>query len=517
VTRSDRWIALGLALLTIAAFEGVTRCGFVTFDDGAYAAHNPIVAQGLTAHGFGWALTTFHSSNWHPLTWLSLMLDVSLFGPGPLGHHVVSVLLHAASVVVLYLGLARASGARGASALAAALFAVHPLRVESVAWIAERKDVLCTFFYLAAVVLYGARRLGWSLAAFALALLAKPMAVTLPLALLIVDFWPLGRKLDVARVRETWAFFALAGLSCAITLWAQLSTGATEAWIRPSFAERLTYVPLEYVRYIRLFLWPSGLAVLYPRPAGSLIVESLLSLALLGALAWLVIVQGRTRPWLVAGLVWFAVTLVPVLGIVHVGFQGVADRYTYIPAIGLSVLVAFRAAELADRARMPRAARAAASFAVLAALAFLTHRQVEFWRDGESLYERALAVTKDNFAIHAFLADDLADGGRRAEAYEHYREALRIRPDFPHAHYGIGVMYEEDGKPGEAMSEYRAALAANPDFAEAHFNLANLLGRAGALDEAISHYRRVLELQPSHEEARRGLAIAESLAPRQRR
>jgi len=518
VTRRDLWVALGLALLTAVAFEGLSRCGFVGFDDGEYVTHNPVVLQGLTLRGVAWAATTFQASNWHPLTWLSHMLDVSLFGTQPLGHHATSLALHVANAGVFYFALARATGARWTSALAAALFALHPLRVESVAWIAERKDVLCAFFYLVSLVGWGRwvrgdrRGYAWALAAFALALLAKPMAVSLPFALLIADFWPLRRPLGASLLREKLPFFMLAAASCAVTLVAQLSTGASEAWLRPSFAARLAFVPVEYLRYLELTVWPSGLAVLYPLPGESLGAgEVALALAVLAAVTALAVAQRRARPWLAAGWLWFGVTLLPVLGLVHVGFQGVADRYTYLPSLGLSVALAFAAAELAERLRAPLALRAGVTALALGALVWLTHRQVEFWRDGIALYDRALAVTEGNFAIHAFLADELDDAGRRADAVAHYREALRIRPDFPHAHYDLGVMAEAEGRDAEAMSEYRAALAANPDFAAAHFNLANLLGISGAIDEAAAHYRRVLELDPSHPGARQGLALAESL------
>ena len=515
MSRKDLWIALGLAVVVAAAFEGVSRCGYVAFDDQEYVSRNPIVLRGLTGAGVVWAFTTFHATNWHPLTWLSHMLDVSLFGPEAVGAHVVSVLWHLGSSVLFYLGLSRATGARWTAALAAALFAIHPLRVESVVWIAERKDVLCTFFYLLALLLYGKGARGWALGAAALALLAKPMAVTLPLALLIVDFWPLRRPLDARLMLEKWPFALLVGASCAITLVAQLTTGASEAWMRPSFAARVMFVPVAFVQYLELFFWPAGLAVLYPLPGDSLGAgEATLALAIVLGLTGVALWQARARPWLAAGWVWFLVTLIPVLGLVHVGFQGIADRYSYIPSLGLSTAVAFGAAEIAERFRLFQAVRIALPALAIAALAVITHQQVTYWRDGITLFERALAVTKNNFVIHEFLGNELANAGRRADAYAHYFEALRIRPDSPNGHYALGVMYDEEARTAEAMAEYRKALAANPDFVSAHFNLANLLGMSGALDEAIAHYRRVLELEPGSEGAKQGLAMAEQLRAR---
>jgi protein O-mannosyl-transferase len=515
VSRRELWTALGLAAATLAAFEGAARCGFVAFDDEEYVTHNPMVGAGLSWRGLAWAATTFHATNWHPLTWLSHMLDVSLFGTSAAGPHLVSLLWHAASAVLFFLALSRATRELWPAALAAALFALHPLRVESVVWIAERKDVLCTFLYLLAVTLYGRSARRGALVAHALALLAKPMAVTLPLALLVVDFWPLRRPLDRNAVRDKLPFAALSAASCAVTLVAQLTTGASEAWMRPPFAARLAFVPVEVLRYLELTFWPSGLAVLYPAPGTSLGAgEVVLALAVVTALTALAVAQRHARPWLLAGWAWFGVTLLPVLGIVHVGFQGIADRYTYVPSLGLSAAVAFAAREAAERLGLPGMARAGVAALVLFALGFATHRQVEYWHDGMTLYERALAVTRDNFVIHEFYANELADAGRRADAYGHYRESLRIRPDFPHGHYALGVMYEEEGRNGEAMAEYREALRINPDFVSAHFNLANLLGQGGQLDEAVSHYQRVLELEPDHRGARQGLALAKQLQGR---
>ena len=512
MSRRDLWIALGLAALTAVAFEGVARCGFVAFDDEQYVTHNPMVLAGLSWRGLAWAATTFWASNWHPLTWLSHMLDVSLFGTTAAGHHATSLSFHLASAALFFVALARATGERWTAALAAGLFALHPLRVESVVWIAERKDVLCTFFYLLALTLYGRGARGWSLGAFVLALLAKPMAVTLPLALFVVDFWPLRRAPAVRLLREKLPFALLAAASCAITLFAQLTMGASEAWMRPPFWARLAFVPVEYLEYLELSFWPSGLAVLYPAPGTALgLGEVVLALAVTAGVTALAVRERARRPWLLAGWAWFGVTLLPVLGIVHVGFQGVADRYSYVPSLGLCSALAFAAREAADRLRAPTALRAAAAALVLGTLGLATHRQVAYWRDGMTLYERALLVTRDNFVIHEFYANELADLGRRPEAYAHYRESLRIRPDFPHGHYALGVMYEEEGRDAEAMAEYREALRSNPDFVSANFNLANLLGQAGQLDEAVSRYRRVLELEPGHRGAQRGLALAESL------
>ena len=515
----DLWIAAALAAATVAAYAPLWRNGFVAIDDAEYVAQNPIVLAGLSWHGLAWAFQTNAAANWHPLTWLSLMADAQLFGARPSGYHATSLLLHVANVGLVFFGLRGAQAPRWPSALAAALFALHPLRVESVAWVAERKDVLCAFLYLLALVAWGrfARglRFGWgaALAFGALALLAKPMAVSLPLALWIVDRWPLRRRLALRReALETLPFFALAAASCAVTLLVQLTSGATEAWMRPPLWARIAFTPVAFLRYLELFLWPSGLAVLYPHPGASLAMgEVVAAVGVLLAITAFAVESRRRRPWLLWGWLWFLVTLVPVIGLVHVGFQGIADRYTYLPSLGLSVAFAFGAAELAERVRVPVAARAALAGVVLAALALVTAQQLTYWRDGVTLLERALAVTRDNFAVQAFLAAELGNDGHRDQAAAHYREALRIRPDFPHAHYGLGVTYEEQGNVRAAIEEYRAALLANPDFANAHFNLANLLGQSGDLEGAEQHYRRALALDPANDGAKRGLALVQQL------
>jgi tetratricopeptide (TPR) repeat protein len=388
--------------------------------------------------------------------------------------------------------------------------------VESVAWVAERKDVLCAFFYLLALIAWGrfARGLRWgrgaALAACALALLAKPMAVSLPLALWIVDPWPLRRVVPLRqRLRETLPFaLAAAGARHAAV---QLSSGGTGAWMtRRAGCARVH--PVAYLRYLELTLWPAKLAVLYP-PGRHSGMGEVVAARRRAARDLRVRVPDAARATLLwACWLWFGVTRsLPVIGLVR-RLPGIADRYTYLPSLGLSVALAFGAAECAARLRLPVLARAGIALLALAALAFVTQRQVGYWRDGITLYARALAVTKDNFALHAFLGNELAhDPNRRAEAIEHFYAALRIRPDFPHAHYGLAVTFEEDGRNSDAINEYGAALRANPDFAEAHFNMANLLGQAGQLEQAEKHYRRALELDPDNVGAQQGLALVQKL------
>ena len=510
-----------MVLATLVAFEPVRHNDFVSFDDRLYLTGNPEVRQGLSAGGVVWAFTTTHATNWHPLTWLSHMLDVELFGMEPAAHHAANVILHAGAALLLLLFLERATGALWPSAFAAALFAVHPLRVESVAWAAERKDVLAALFWMATLLVYRAwtvqpsnGRYAGLVAVYALGLASKPMGVTLPFALLLLDFWPLGRLERTTelwpRVREKAPLFALAAASCAITLYAQRSNLALEPWTgwELGAGERIANAALAYVTYLRQTLWPQGLAILYPhRGVGLLAPATLLALGLLAAGTGAVLAARRER-YLAVGWLWFLGTLVPVIGIVQVGFQAMADRYTYVPSLGLCVMVAFGSAALVRRFALPIAAAAPLAAVAILALAGATREQVAHWRDSETLYARALAVHERNAVAHTHLAGLRAERGDRAGAVRHLRRALEIAPGFVQAHYNLGVELEAAGRTDAAIEHYRRALESHPSFAYAHYNLANLLGRRGALDEAIHHYERTLDALPSYAGARYGLGVA---------
>ncbi len=494
-----RWIALLLPVLVLAVFAQVRDHEFVDYDDRKHIVENPDVASGLSAKSALRVFTRPHYGDFIPLTYLSLQLDRSLFGPGAAGTLLVNVALHAASAVLLFLALVRMTGAVGRSAFVAAVFAVHPLHVESVAWAFERKDALSGMLWMLALWLYagraprgeGAERL-WPVAlCLGLGLLAKPMLVTLPFALLLVDYWPLGRlgggpqgaTLEPARLRaavaEKWPLFALSGVAVAWTL-ASHASASVYPGAELTLAERLAGVPGAYLFYLAKSLWPVGLAVHYPHEAalhgGGLARAGAIALGLValtaGALA-----AARRRPWLASGWLWFLGTLVPVIGIVQVGLHAVADRYAYLPQVGLAWIVAWGAADALGRTASARRALAAAGLAAVVALAGLAWRQVGTWRDTQTLFEHVLAVHGDDFL----------------------------------AHWRLGVLHAQAGRRDQAIEHLRASVASEPGLGITHFELAQTLEEAGERDAAFRHYRRALEIDPDQAGAngRYGVALLE--------
>lgn len=422
--------ATALVAATLGAYRGVAGNDFVVYDDDQYVTANPALRDGLTAPAIRWAFVTDHAANWHPLTWLSHLLDVQLFGFAPRGHHLMSLALHVAATVLLFLLLRRLTGNALPSLATAALFGLHPAHVESVAWVAERKDVLSTLLGLFAIAAYAGwvRRPSWRRYAalvglFALGLLAKPMLVTLPFVLLLLDLWPLRRwswKESLAglvpRVREKLPLFALAAASCSVTFLVQRGGGAVQSADRYPLAIRCQNAAVAYVDYLRQLAWPSDLAVFYPHPGVALsplrALASLALLLLLTAGAWRL---RRSQPAVLVGWLWFLGTLLPVIGLVQVGWQARADRYTYLPSIGLFVALAWGAGALATTPER-RTALAAATGAALAACCFVTQAQVGYWRDSETLFLRALAVTRENFLAENNLGHFYNERSRPAEA-----------------------------------------------------------------------------------------------------
>lgn len=566
-SRLDLWVALGIAVLTAIAYAAVPRLGFLLWDDNLYVTDNRFVARGFTWEGLRWALTANHANNWHPLTWMSHMLDVQLFGMNAAAHHVVNLLLHIAAAIVLFLALLRMGGGTWRSAFVAALFAVHPAHVESVAWLSERKDVLGALFWMLALWGYveyvrrpGLMRYLGVLVPFALGLAAKPMLVTLPFALLLLDVWPLGRvwggaasaagDSTLARLRaaaprllaEKLPLFALAAASSCVTFVVQQKTGAVAdpfvipAWLR--FANPL----VSYVAYLGKLLWPADLAALYPYPKSIPAWQAIGSLALLAGVTVLVLREIRRRPWLAVGWLWFLGTLVPVIGWVQVGRQAMADRYTYIPFIGLFVMIAWGVPELLARRPGRAVALATAGGLAVAACVYGTWMQVPKWRDGVTLWTHTLAVTRENAFAHFNLGVTLADRGQPAAALGEYAEALRIDPQFargynnlgaalmdlgkaeeamtqfdralsiapryPEAHHNMGRALVERGRLEEAVEQFRQALADDPDYAPAHIEMGIALMRLGRADDAIIHYTAALRLQPDHPAAHNNLGTA---------
>lgn len=516
-----------LAVATLAAFAGVFRNGFVSFDDELYVLRNPHVMGGLSWADAVWAWTSSEAANWHPLTWLSHMTDVSLFGLAPAGHHATSLLLHLANVLLLFALLRAATGRTGRSAAAAALFAVHPLRVETVAWVSERKDVLSLLFGLLTIAAYArwARRreprlYAAALLLFAASLMSKSTLVTLPALLLVLDFWPLlrlrfasapnaGEPADklppepsgsLSRlVVEKIPFAVLAVAAGAWTFRAQRLAGATEALSLP-WSLRLENALVSAVGYLGKTFWPARLAVLYPHPATSLGWRTALAALFLLAITAAAVLLARRRPYLLAGWVWYLVSLLPVIGLVQVGWQAAADRYTYVPSLGLAVALVWGIADAAA-GRVPARALAAATVVVVGLLGARTVQQVAIWRDSLSLFEHAVAVTGPNETMQIDLGNELARRGRTEEAGQHFAEALRIAPGSKEALYALGSLASREGRLDQALSYYSDAVGRHPDFAEARVQLASVLVRQRRLPRAFDEAAKALEIRPGMPEA----------------
>jgi Tfp pilus assembly protein PilF len=503
-----RLIALLLALATLLVYLPAGTHPFVNYDDDDYITNNPPVKQGLTWAGLRWALTTWHASNWHPLTWVSHMADCSLFGLNAGAHHFVSVLLHAANAALLFLLLFRLTAALWPCAFIAALFAWHPLHVESVAWVAERKDVLSTFFALLSLLSYtryakeSCRRSFWFAVLFlALGLMAKPMLVTLPFILLLLDHWPLrrtGSESPAALLREKTPFFLLAAAACVVTFLAQHQGAAVATLEKVSLAYRLENLPVAYAGYLSKIFWPANLSVLYPLPktiSGLSIAAALAVLILISAGAWR---ARKGSPYGIIGWLWFLGMLVPVIGLVQVGDQALADRYTYFSATGIFLAVTFGAVALARQFHVPGALLTAVAAGILAACLALTAHQLRYWRNAETLFRHAIAVTGENETAQLNLGAALESKGDWKDALIHYREALRLNTRSYEAFSNIGKILYEQGQPAAALEYCVQAVQINPGRAALHNNLVLVLAELGRFDEAIQECSLAIQLDPRY-------------------
>jgi tetratricopeptide (TPR) repeat protein len=494
-----------LAAAVVLVWIGVLQNGFVSYDDELYVTRNPHVLSGLTTSGIRWAFSTGYGGNWHPITWLSHMLDVELFGAEPRGHHATNLLLHFANTLLLYRLIRRISGARLRSAIAAVLFAVHPLRVESVAWISERKDLLCAFFGLLSILSYveyvpdrNRRRYAMSIVLFALSLASKPMLVTLPFLLLLLDWWPL-KRLNHSNARELviekLPYLALSAASSVVTYFVQRTAGATTALTVP-IAVRLDNAVLSYVRYMGKLLWPVRLAPLYPYSGvthGWMTAAAALLLLLITAAC---LRFGRRYPLLPVGWLSFIGTLVPVIGLVQVGWQSMADRYTYLPTIGLILIIVWGIGDLVPRSAPGRVMGASTSAAAFVALSVLTFRQIGTWRDSITLFQHAVSVTDRNDTMEINLGNALLREGRLEEARLHLERAVDICRTCPDARYELGVAHATAGTLDQAVAQFEEALRLKPDMAEAHERLGLVLFSQRRWDEAVRHLEQALRLRP---------------------
>ena len=507
-------MAAVLAMVTIAAFSGLRTARFVNFDDEDYITANPNVQAGLTARSIGWAFTTTACANWHPVTWLTHLADVQMFGLDAGRHHRTSVLIHTAGVVLLFLLLVRMTGALWRPAFVAALFAIHPLHVESVAWIAERKDVVSTAFWLLTVFAWlrwleekTAARYAQVVLLFALGLMAKPMLVTLPFTLFLLDVWPLKRATYPLLWREKLPLFAMSFASCVITFFAQRNGGAVQTLQNFPLGERLANAIVVYASYLGKTIWPAGLAVFYPYSFVGVPGWAVAGLAVsLAAATALVFRLMDKAPYLAVGWLWYLGTLVPVIGLVQIGSQSMADRYTYVPLIGIFVAVAWGVAELVSGSRTAQNVVSAIGVAIVSALFVATRAQATYWSNSTTLFEHALAVTTDNWLAHSNLGGALLDDGRIEDGIAHQREALRIRPSYTEAHYNLGLALEKTGRHTEAIQEFERALELRPSFAKAHNNLAGVLAGQGQLDAAMTHLEQAIRFEPGNTDARYNLA-----------
>ena len=518
-----------LGLLTLAIYGQVVSHQFINLDDDLYIQNNPMVNVGLTLKGMIWAFTTFHSANWHPLTWLSHMIDSQLFGLNAGGHLFVNALIHTANTLLLFLFLKRVTGTRWRSAIIAALFALHPLHVESVAWAAERKDTLSTFFGLLCLLAYAryVEKPSWKRYAvvavwLALGLMAKPMLVSWPFVLLLLDYWPLRRlkwqpsdglkrfaKAWWPLIREKLPLFCLVIPSMVVTYLAQAQGGAVAGLIAAPLSWRLANALVSYAKYLLLTFWPADLAIYYPSShqmapvwqwGGALI--------LLIAITAVALRNARGgRSYLISGWLWFLGTLIPVIGLVRIGNQAMADRYTYIPSIGLFIALVFSLADLAHTWRIGRVFIATASAVTIVLLASLTTLQIGRWRDSESLFTYVLSVTSDNAVVQNNLGSVLAQQGKHAEAVRHFAEALRIRSDYLDALGNMGQTLWEQGKAAEAVRFYQRAIRVKPDSAKAHWQLGLTLDDQGKTNEAMQQFYEAMRLTPRDSGLRTNLGI----------
>ena len=510
-----RLIALLLALVTLVVFLPVAHDEFINYDDPDYVTDNPHVENGLNWTDLKWAATTDFASNWHPLTWISLQTDATIFGLNAGAFHIVNVLFHAANVTLLFLLLLRLTERLWPSVLVAALFAWHPLHIESVAWVSERKDVLSTFFALLALLNYvkfareNCRRSFWfALVFFALGLLAKPMLVTLPFVFLLLDAWPLNRMARrtagnfqllsfKSLLFEKWPFFLLTAISCVVTFIVQNNSHAVTTLQAMPIRFRLENAPVAVMRYVLKLFWPVNLAVIYPL-ARIPMVELALSLFMVVSVSAAVWRWRMSKPYLLTGWLWFLGTLVPVIGLVQVGSQSMADRYAYIPSIGFFLALVLLACDFAQAIQIPKVIAAGMAAVILAACILQTELQLQFWANTETLFRHALAVTKNNDGADLNLGLALESEGRLAEALDEYHKALLINPNYPELHNNLGLILDELGRHAESLAEYRIALSLRPDSPFRHNAVGSELAALGQFNDALKEFAEAERLDPKY-------------------
>jgi tetratricopeptide (TPR) repeat protein len=500
-----------LTVITIAVFIQVCAFDLLIYDDYAYVIANPQVKTGLSLKNFVWAFTATDAHNWHPLTWLSLMFDYELFGLYTGGFHLTSLLLHTANTVLLFILLLKMTKALWSSAFVAAAFALHPLHVQSVAWVAERKDVLSSLFWLLTMLFYvrytersSIRRYLFAIFAFTLGLMAKPMLVTLPFILLLLDYWPLKRKRSLPKLLfEKLPFVFLAGVSSVITFVIQLQSGAVKDIVKFPFDIRVINALVSYVKYILKMFWPVNLSVFYPHPGRSLhYSDAIVPTLLLVAVTVLAIRFARAHGYLLFGWLWYVITLIPVIGLVQVGNQAMADRYTYIPLIGLFIIIAWGLPELLARYAFRKTILAIAAAVVLLAMTVSTCVQLRYWRNSVTIFERAVEVSPNNCFVHTNLGVAFMQKNAYDDAIANFEKALQIDPCDAKTHINIGVAYfRRDKKVDLAIGHFEKAAAIDPCDVPTRLNLATALAKQGKTQQAIEQCDEILRMAPGRTEA----------------
>jgi tetratricopeptide (TPR) repeat protein len=501
-----------LFVLVFAVFLPALRNDFVNYDDPDYVTSNPRVQQGLTLENIRWAFQTNHAANWHPITWLSHMLDCALYGQNPIGHHFTSISFHALSTALLFLLFWKTTGASGRSFVLAALFGLHPLRVESVAWVCERKDVLATFFGLLTLWFYVlrnstslagqvSRRFYYdaALICLALGLMCKSMLVTIPFVMLLIDYWPLRRygsesSVPVATLlAEKIPFFAIVAGASAVTLLVQAHAGAVKTVMLYPIAARAGNAVISYVRYLGKFFLPVNLAVFYPHPVYWPVWSILAALVLLLVISVAAVHLRHRYPWFVIGWLWFIGTAVPVIGLIQVGAQSMADRYTYIPSIGLALIAVWGVSCLTKQ----KNALVGMSILALSTCAFMTQRQIGFWRDSETLFRHAVAVTGKNPVAHMNLGVALLDRHRPGEGLRELRRAVELAPHYGEAHLTLGTAFEKTGDYQSAIDELDEAIRLDPGASKPYFEGGVVFEKMGNHRQAIELFRKAIEREPT--------------------
>jgi tetratricopeptide (TPR) repeat protein len=509
--RQEIIICIFLIVASLVVYWQITNHEFINYDDGIYVTENPHVQLGLTFKSIKWAFTTGHAANWHPLTWLSHMLDIELYGLNPMGHHWTSLQIHLINSILLFFVLKMMTGAIWKSAFVAALFALHPLHVESVAWISERKDVLSTFFLILSMWAYvryvrkqDKKCYFLLILFFILGLMAKPMLVTLPFVLLLLDFWPLSRfqsktKTISGLICEKFPLFALSAASCIITFFVQKNSGAVvSAEIFPLIL-RIANAFISYVNYLEKTLWPQNLTLLYPYPNILPLGRAILSGLLLLCISAVIFMARKRCSYLVTGWLWYIGTLVPVIGLVQVGAQSMADRYTYIPIVGIFIILTWGIADISARWRYRKILLLLFSVTALVSISICTWFQTHYWQNSKTIFTHTVNVTNNNSIAHYGLGMAYDQQGKLNKAVLHYNKALKINPNYAQAHHNLGTVLIRQDNMKAAIYHFNRALQLNPNYSKAHYNLAKVYMKLNKIESAIHYFQEALNIDSDME------------------